>query len=98
MLNEDILRSYLSIFSRMEGVRHKDDLTVTAAASLPDVLTGPPEVDTEQLSGDILEVVRLAADSFNEMRRKGKRCSGMCGLKSPALRSLFHWSKRGCRG
>ena len=72
VLNEDILRSYLSIFSRMEkeyGI--KDDLTVTAAASLPDVLTKVhPEVDTEQLSGDILEVVRLAADSFNEMRRK----------------------------
>ncbi len=71
VLNEGLLARYIGIFSRIEadyGI--KNDLTATSVSALPDVLTRVhPEVNTEQLSADILQVLKQAADSFNEMRR-----------------------------
>ena len=69
-LNKSVLEGYLSAMHQMAdayGIR--DDISVSGMAKLPDVfVVEKPEVDEEQLLGDLMGVVNQALQGFDSMR------------------------------
>ncbi len=70
-LNRAVLEGYLTAMRQMVtefGVQ--DDISVSTVSRLPEVFSvEKPEVDEEQLQKDLLEVVKLALESYDAMRR-----------------------------
>ena len=70
-LNKNILEGYLSAMRQMVteyGVA--DDISVSAAARLPEVfVVEKPPVDEEQLQNDLMAVVAKAIEGYDTMRR-----------------------------
>ncbi len=69
-LNKAVLESYLSVMKDMaQEYGLTDDITVTKAARLPEVLTvEKPQVDEEQLESDLMSVVQKALSGYDAMR------------------------------
>ena len=69
-LNKSVLEGYLSAMRQMVtdfGVQ--DDISVSAVSRLPEVfLVEKPEVDEEQLLGDLMRVVNKALAGYDAMR------------------------------
>ncbi len=69
-LNTAVLEEYLAAMHRMvEEFGVKDDISVSTVSRLPEVFTvEKPQVDEDQLKGDLLGVVNRALGSYNDMR------------------------------
>ena len=69
-VNEDLARGYLDALSALrEKFGVKDDITVTALAKFPDVLTvTKAEEDLESIAADICTVLDKALFAYNAMR------------------------------
>ena len=69
-LNKAVLEGYLAAMRQMTeefGVR--DDISVSTVSRLPEVFSvEKPEVDEEQLLGDLMSVVRKALEGYDAMR------------------------------
>ena len=69
-LNESVLTGYLAAMRRMvDEFGVKDDIQVSVVSRLPEVFQiEKPQVDEDQLLSDLLTVVNLSLESYNEMR------------------------------
>ena len=69
-LNATMVEGYLAAMNEMaEKYGITNDVSVSVIARMPDVFTiEKPEVDEEQLKGDLLAVVNNALDGYNAMR------------------------------
>ena len=69
-LNKAVLEGYLSAMHQMvEEFGIKDDISVSTVSRLPEVFSvEKPDVDEEQLLGDLLGVVGKALEAYNAMR------------------------------
>ena len=69
-LNPTMVEGYLAAMNEMaEKYGITNDVSVSVIARMPDVFTiEKPEVDEEQLKGDLLAVVNNALDGYNAMR------------------------------
>ena len=69
-LNRPVLEGYLNAMKRIaEDYGVRDDISVTALARMPEVLTvDKPQVDEEQLQNDLLSVVNKALEAYDAMR------------------------------
>ena len=69
-LNKTVLEGYLTAMKQMvEEYGIKDDISVTAVARLPEVLTvEKPKIDEDQLAADLMTVVNNALANYDAMR------------------------------
>ena len=69
-LNPTMVEGYLAAMNEMaEKYGITNDVSVSVIARMPDVFTiEKPEVDEEQLKGDLLAVVNAALEGYNAMR------------------------------
>ena len=69
-LNPTMVEGYLAAMNEMAGKYGiTNDVSVSVIARMPDVFTiEKPEVDEEQLKGDLLAVVGAALEGYNTMR------------------------------
>ena len=69
-LNKAVLEGYLAAMRQMtEGFGVRDDISVSTISRLPEVFSvEKPEVDEEQLLGDLMSVVRKALEGYDAMR------------------------------
>ncbi|MBQ2892729.1 MAG: YicC family protein [Oscillospiraceae bacterium] len=69
-LNKAVLEGYLSAMHQMvEEFGIRDDISVSTVSRLPEVFSvEKPDVDEEQLLGDLLGVVGKALEAYNAMR------------------------------
>ena len=93
-VNEALAGGYFqamqALYARFGGAGLKDDITVTALARCPDVLTvEKAPVDAEEVTAQLLETLELALGDFNAMReREGRRLAADILSRAGRVESL----------
>lgn len=97
-LNEGVVAGYVAAMRQMaEQFKLREDISVALVSRMPDVFVlDKPQVDEEQLLGDLLSVMQSALDNFNAMReREGQALKDDLTFRGNTIRTLVKQVEEG---